>query len=46
MIMNFYFMHYSGLEHHDLISHKSFVTFYDNFERLLQKRILLETLKF
>ena len=33
MIMNFHFIQYFLLEHHDLISHKSFVTFYDFFER-------------
>ena len=34
MIINFHFMQYLLLEHDDLISCKSFVTFYDDFEWL------------
>ena len=32
MIINFHFMQYFLLEHDDLISGKSSVTFYDHFE--------------
>ena len=32
MIINFYFLHHSILEHNDLISCKYFVTFYNDFK--------------
>ena len=31
MIINFHFLHQSVLEHDDLISHKYFVKFYNDF---------------
>ena len=33
LIMKFYFMQHALLEHDDLISSKSFVTFHDDFRR-------------